>query len=90
MFDWTGALSDAAPGAVRKFADLKAAVVAATETDARNAASTALAHHAAAIANWWGLKPAAAALLGIPAGFAAGALVSVLSKRQETDAPSGA
>ena len=86
MFDWTGALSDAATGAVKKFADLKAAVAAATSDDVHAAAKAALSHHASGLANWWGLKPAAGALMGIPAGFLAGAAVSLLSRtaRPET------
>ena len=85
MYDWTGALSDAAPGAVRKFADLKAAVAAATSDDVRAAAQAALTHHAGGLANWWGLKPAAGALMGIPAGFLAGAAASMLSRRTNID-----
>ena len=86
MFDWTGALSDAATGAVKKFADLKAAVAAATSDDVHAAAKAALSHHASGLANWWSLKPAAGALMGIPAGFLAGAAVSLLSRtaRPET------
>lgn len=82
MFDWTGALSDAAPGAVRKFADLKAAVAAAATDDARTAANLALWRHSGSIANWWGLKPAAIVLIGVPVGLMAGALVSALRPKR--------
>jgi cation/acetate symporter len=83
LFDWTGALSDAAPGAVKKFADLKAAVNAATSHETRAAANAALSHHASGITNWWGLKPAAGVLLGMPAGFLAGVLASILGETAE-------
>ena len=81
MFDWTGPLSNAAPGAVRKFADLKAAAVAATSGDLKLAADAALVQHAAGIANWWGLKPAAITLLAVPVAFLAGAIASVIVSR---------
>jgi cation/acetate symporter len=81
IFDLTGGLSDAAPGAVKKFADLKATVAAAPTDETRASAYAALVHHAAGIANWWGLKPAAAVLLGVPVGFMAGVIGSVLSKQ---------
>ncbi len=79
MFDWTGGLSDAAPSAVKKFADLKAVVASASSHEARAAAKLALYHHASGIANWWGLKPAAGVILGIPAALIAGVLATVLS-----------
>ncbi len=77
MFEWTGALSDAAPGAIRRFASLKAALSSATTEETRAIASAALSKHAGAIANWWGLRPAAAVLLGVPIGFACGAIGSL-------------
>ena len=88
MFDLTGGLSDAAPGAVRKFADLKAALAAASGDEARAGARIALNHHAAGIANWWGLKPAAITLLGVPAGFLAGVAASFASKKPGANDPS--
>ena len=77
MFDLTGSMSDAAPGAVKKFADLKTAYLAAPSDDARAAAWSALWHHASAVANWRGLIPAATVLISLPAGFLAGCLVSL-------------
>lgn len=82
MVDWTGALSDAAPAAFRKFNDLKAAFAAAATDEARATAWAALWRHSGTLANWWGLKPAAAVLFGIPAGFIAGALVSLAQPRR--------
>jgi Na+(H+)/acetate symporter ActP len=78
MFEWTGVLSDAAPGAVRKYDQLKDALLAATSEDMRVAAWTALWRHAGGIANWWGLKPAASVLMAVPAGITAGVVVSLL------------
>ena len=81
FFDVTGAVSNAAPVAVRKFADLKAAIGSAVSDDARTAASVALVRHASLIANWWGLKPGAAAVLGVPVGVAAGVVAALISQR---------
>ncbi|NOT72946.1 MAG: DUF4212 domain-containing protein [Hyphomicrobium sp.] len=89
MFDWTGGLSDAAPGAVRKFADLKVALANARTDEAGTLAYAALWRHAGGIANWWGLKPAAIVLLGIPAGILAGVLVSLLRPARSEDGPAG-
>jgi Na+(H+)/acetate symporter ActP len=82
MFDWTGGHSNAAPGAVRKFADLRAAVGAATADDMRASARAALSAHAASIANWWGLIPAASVLFAVPAGFLAGAATVLFRTRR--------
>ena len=81
MFDLTGSLSTAPPTAVRKFAALKAALAAAGDEVAREAARIVLVRHAEGIANWWGLKPGAAALLGVPAGLIAGVCATVLQGR---------
>ena len=81
MFEWTGALSNAAPGAVRKFADLQATLSASAGDNARAAASSALVRHAQSISNWWGLKPAAFVLIAAPIGLAAGVVATLLSPR---------
>ena len=80
LFRLTGLLSDAAPGAAKRFADLDAALAAASDPDAQAAARATLEHHAAGIANWWGLKPAAIVLVAVPAGLFAGILVSLIFK----------
>lgn len=85
MFQWTGALSDAAPGAVRKFAQLQQDYASATVDEVRTEAWRTLWRHAGSIANWWGLKPAAAVLLGLPAGVLAGVVVSLV--RPQRDVP---
>jgi putative solute:sodium symporter small subunit len=90
FFDWTGDLSTASASAVRKFADLKAAVSAAAEAGARDAAEAQLTRHAGTIANWWGLRPGAAALLGLPAGLLAGIATSLIgSKRDKAERAPG-
>ena len=85
MFDWTGVLSDAAPGAVRKYGQLKDELLAATSPDMQVAASSALWRHAGGITNWWGLKPAAAVLMGVPAGIIAGIVVSLVKPQRLAD-----
>jgi cation/acetate symporter len=85
MFDMTGQLSVAAPSAVRKFSELKAALAAAQDDVARDAARAKLTAfmHAQPIANWWGLKPGAVALLGVPAGVIAAVLATLLRGRAD-------
>ncbi len=87
LFDWTGAVSNAAPAAARKFADLEAAVAIAASGDLKAAANAALDAHAGPIANWWGLKPAGIVLIAAPAGFAAAvATVIVTAFRSKSTA----
>lgn len=81
MFEWTGAVSNAAPSAVRKLAALKAVFDAATEESAQDAAWAALARHAQTVSNWWGLKPAAFVLIAAPLSFAAGVVATLLTAR---------
>lgn len=90
MFEWTGFLSDAAPGAVRKFAQLQADYAAAATEDPRSAAWWALWRHAGSIANWWGLKPAAAVLLGLPAGILAGVVFAIVRPQRDAESTSPA
>ena len=90
MFEWTGFLSDAAPGAVRKFAQLQADYAAAATEEARSAAWWALWRHADGIANWWGLKPAAAVLLGLPAGILAGVVFALVRPQRDAESTSPA
>ena len=83
MFEWTGFLSDAAPGAVRKFTQLQTDYAAAVTDEARSDAWWALWRHAGSIANWWGLKPATSVLLGLPAAVLAGISVSLLFRQRK-------
>ena len=85
MFDWTGGQSNAAPGAVRKFADLKAAVAAATHGDMRASAKAALSDHATSIANWWGLLPPAGVLFALPIACVAGVVTALAGTAKAAD-----
>lgn len=80
FFDLTGALSNAPPSAVRKLAGLRTALEAVREPVAYALAQAEIHRHAMAVANWWGLKPGAAALFGLPTGFLAGAVTTLASK----------
>jgi cation/acetate symporter len=75
---WSG-LSSAAPEAITKFAELKAAAAAATG-DAQVAALAALDKHAQTIANWWGVKNLSCAAFGLPVGFVVMIVVSRLTR----------
>jgi cation/acetate symporter len=74
---WSG-LSGASEAAVAKFAELKAAADAAAP-EAKAAALKALDTHAQTIANWWGVRNISSALFGLPAGFLAMIVVSLLT-----------
>ena len=64
---------------------LKDELLAATSPDMQVAASSALWRHAGGITNWWGLKPAAAVLMGVPAGIIAGIVVSLVKPQRLAD-----
>lgn len=78
LFRLSGNLSDAAPEAAKRFADLQTALSAAATPEAQAAARAALAGHVTTIANWGGLKPAAITLVSVPAGMLAGLVFSLL------------
>lgn len=80
FFEWTGHLSTASPSAVSKFAQLKAALAAAADADARLKAEAALFDHASGIANWWGLKPAASVLFALPVAMLTSAAVTFFTR----------
>jgi cation/acetate symporter len=83
MWSWLGTAS---PAALKRYADLKAAYTAAGGDAAKAAAAwTALDAHAQSIASWFGVRNISAALFGLPAGFLAIWIVSLL-----TPAPSQA
>ncbi len=81
LFDLTSGLSNAPPSAVRKLTALRTAIDNAREPSTNALAQFELHRHAQLVANWWGLKPGAAALFGLPAGFLAGVIATVLSKK---------
>ena len=79
--DLTGSLSNAPPMAVRKLAGLRTALESIQDPVAYSTAQSEIHRHAQLVANWWGLKPGAAALFGLPAGFFVGVLTTLLSKK---------
>jgi Na+(H+)/acetate symporter ActP len=83
LFRISGWLSDAEPDAVQTFADLDGALAVATDPQAQAAAGAALREHAATIANWGGLKPAAIVLVAVPLGFMVAIAVSLLFRNRK-------
>ncbi len=81
LWGWLGTASKAQ---LDQFATLKQAWIAAPEAG-KAAAWAALDRHAQAIASWWGVRNISAALFGLPVGFLAIWIVSLL-----TPAPSQA
>lgn len=86
FFKLTSFWSDAGPQAVKRFADLEAALLLAGDPVALAKSKDALLMHAYGIANWWGLRPEAIVLVAVPAAVATGILVSVLSRDPRRDA----
>jgi putative solute:sodium symporter small subunit len=78
LFRISGSFSDAGVEAAMTFADLDAAYAAAADPLAQAAAWSALREHAATIANWNGLKPAAIVLVTVPLGFVIAILTSLV------------
>ena len=76
MWSWLGT---ATPAAAQKYADLKAAWMAAAPGDAQAAAWKAFDTHAQSVASWWGVKNISAALFGLPVGFLTIIIVSLLT-----------
>jgi cation/acetate symporter len=81
MWGWLGTATDAQ---IATYAKLKQAWLAAPEAG-KAAAWAALDTHAQAIASWWGVRNISCALFGLPVGFIAIIVVSLL-----TSAPSKA
>jgi cation/acetate symporter len=79
FYETWGFLSTASADAAKKFADLKAAWMAAADDSARQAAWVALDKHAQTIASWWGVRNISAALFGLPVGFATIIIVSLMT-----------
>jgi cation/acetate symporter len=79
FFETFEGLSSAGPTARETFAELKRAWSAAPAGPGSEAAWSALDAHARTIANWWGIKGLAAALVALPLGFATLVLVSLVT-----------
>jgi putative solute:sodium symporter small subunit len=88
LFRISGGLSDAEPDAVQTFADLNTAFTVATDPQAQAAAWAALREHAATIANWGGLKPAAIVLVAVPVAFIVAIAVSLLFRGRKASGAS--
>jgi cation/acetate symporter len=71
-------LSTASPAAIEKYNQLKQAYLAAGP-DAQAAAFKAFDTHAQSIASWWGVRNISCALFGLPVGFFAIWIVSLLT-----------
>ena len=84
FFETWQSLSSAGMTARETFADLKQAWMISAPGPAKDAAWAALDAHAQTIANWWGVKALATALLALPVGIVAVIAVSLL-----TPAPRG-
>jgi cation/acetate symporter len=82
FYDTWGWLSTASADAAKKYADLKAAWLAAAP-EGKEAAWKAFDTHAQSVASWWGVRNISAALFGLPVGFLTIIIVSLL-----TSAPS--
>jgi cation/acetate symporter len=75
---WSG-LSGASEAAVTKYNELKAAWEGAAP-EAKAAAWKAFDTHAQTVANWFGVRNISSALFGLPAGFIAMFVVSLLTR----------
>ena len=73
-------LTDVAPAAQRRFADLQQVLATAAPGPAREAAAAALDIHAQRIAGWFGVRGIAAALFAVPAGLLALVLASLVTR----------
>ncbi|NJM33681.1 MAG: cation acetate symporter [Rhodomicrobium sp.] len=71
-------LSSASPAAIEKYNQLQQAWISAAP-DAKAAAWAAFDKHAQTVANWWGVRNISAALFGLPIGFLAIWIVSLLT-----------
>ncbi len=80
FYETWGWLSGATPAAAAKFTELKNAYLAAGADAAKSAtALKALDTHAQSVANWWGVRNISAALFGLPVGFIAIWIVSMVT-----------
>jgi cation/acetate symporter len=82
FFETWQSLSSAGPTARETFAELKQAWAAAEPGAAKDAAWAVLDAHAQGIANWWGVKNLATALLALPVGIVAMVAVSLVVPRR--------
>lgn len=84
LVELTGSWSTAPPAAFRKLANLEATLARVSDPALQVEARAALHAQAMAVANWWGLRPAAAVLFALPLAFAAGVLATLAGMRRQT------
>lgn len=82
FFETWPSLSNAGPYAREVFGELRQDWAAAQAGPPKAAAWAALDAHARGIADWWGIRPMAVALLSIPAGLAGLIVVSLILPRR--------
>jgi cation/acetate symporter len=82
FFETWQSLSSAGPTARETFAELKQAWASSEPGAAKDAAWAVLDAHAQGIANWWGVKNLATALLALPVGIVAMVTVSLVVPRR--------
>lgn len=87
FFRLSGSLSDAGEEAAQQFSELDTAFALAADPHARTVAWDALRDHAATVANWGGLKPAAIVLVAVPVAFFLSVAVSLLFRNRKTVQP---
>lgn len=85
FFETWASLSSAGPTAREIFAELKDTWMTAAPGAAKQAAWYALDVHAQGIANWWGIKPLAVAILALPAGIVGVVAASLLTPAPQSD-----
>ena len=83
FYETWSSLSSAGPMATEFFAEYKADWMSAAPGTAKDAAWKTLDTHAQAMADWYGIKPVATALLALPVGLAALIVVSLLTPERE-------
>lgn len=82
---WAG-VSNASLSSLRKLAVLRDAWERAVPGQSKDAAYAALLAHARATANWWGLKPTAAGVIGAGVAIPVAVVVSLLTRRPHPQA----
>lgn len=80
FYDTWPSLSNAGASAIAKYQGLKAGLATAGD-GGKGAAAVALEAQARLIANWWGVKPAAAGLIGLAVAFPVAILASLMTPR---------
>lgn len=83
FYETFASLAGAGPMATETFGELKDAWLAAEPGAAKEAARLALDVQAQSMADWWGIKPVATALLAVPVSIVVLVVVSLLTPQRE-------